>query len=120
MYYCGRGEDDLNGLVDPWVDRTYCNPPFAELKRWLHTIQHWAKAPDKRIAALAPARTHRKWYREAIGGITIVELNPLKFQGYDQAFPVPLHLLCFNFTPSQAWDSHGTVRNYPKPLYGAQ
>ena len=84
---------DPGGLVLPWVDRTFFNPPYKDLKLWL------ARAVEQDTVwsiGLVPVRTHRKWFREALNACTDLELlNPLKFVGYEQAFPAPLCLMSF-------------------------
>lgn len=100
-------EGDFNGLVEPWTDRTYCNPPFDKLKDWLAkaaleaSLAGYGPVPEpKRISVLAPVRPHRKWYRaaciEAKRTGFVLELNPIAFIGFDQVFPAPLALLGFN------------------------
>ena len=80
-----------NGMRQPWVDCTYVNPPFSELKQWL---AHAAKQdPDKRIAVLMPARLQRPWLRDYLQGRTVVALNSVKFEGYKGAFPQALLLV---------------------------
>lgn len=106
-----------DGLALPWCDRTYCNPPYGDLKAWLakamlESIPGPCKGDVTRIALLCPVRTHRPWYRQALDTTTaVVELASVKFHGYDQPFPAPLHLLCWGWTPTPAlW--RGTVRRY--------
>lgn len=103
-----------NGLTLPWYIRTYANPPYGALKDWLAKAVEESRSDLARIALLAPARTHRKWYRAALDTTTaVVELDPLKFKGYDSTFPAPLHLLCWGWVPNSAlWAQRGTVRNY--------
>lgn len=84
---------DAGGLVLPWLDRTYCNPPYKDLKAWLARAQDEALR-GLRIVVLAPVRTHRAWFRDALCKADRVRwLDPVKFEGYDQAFPAPLCLL---------------------------
>lgn len=92
MRYYGPPRD-AGGLVLPWLDRTYCNPPFKDLKAWLARAREESMR-GLRIAVLAPVRTHRAWFRNALDSATRVQwLDPVKFVGYDQAFPAPLCLL---------------------------
>lgn len=106
MHYTGP-EPGGDGLVEPWVDRTYCNPPYKDLKFWLDKALKEAKQ-GKRIAVLCPVRPHRAWFRRAMRAATsLVYLNPLKFEGYKQAFPAPLCLLIYNTTAEGAFDKWG-------------
>ena len=82
---------DCRGLVDPWPHKTFCNPPYGELRAWLE----WAMATYADHIMLVPVRPHRTWWREWAATFPpsdLVYLNPLKFVGYDQAFPAPLCL----------------------------
>lgn len=78
---------DGPGRTDAWVDRTYCNPPFSELKAWLAHAQQFNQL---RTAMLMPARLQRSWLREFLRYKEVVALNSVKFHGYDQAFPQAL------------------------------
>src|ERR1700759_4540239 len=87
------------GLLIPWPDCTYVNPPFKHLKHWLAKAGIEAgsdNAPG--IAMLAPTRGHREWWHEARDTCSVaIELHAkFTFVGYDQAFPAPLSLLLRN------------------------
>lgn len=87
--YSGGEVDD--GLREPWEDRTYANPPYGELKSWLATGLQWVEAGCD-VVMLVPLRTHRKWFRlDAWDAVCF--LDPLKFVGFDQAFPSALCVL---------------------------
>ena len=107
-------EGQADGLSCSWLDKTYANPPYGTLKDWLAKASAEATYRGKRIAMLCPVRTHRVWYREALDGTqTAIELPGVVFKGYKAAFPAPLHLLCWNWTPDpKLW--RGTVRRYVK------
>ena len=78
-----------DGLAVQWPCRTYCNPPYAELKKWL---QHGCEFDE--VVWLVPVRTHRRWFRGWL--ITYLSeklfLDPVTFYGHDNAFPAPLML----------------------------
>jgi len=78
------------GRSTPWVDRTYCNPPFSELEEW---CAHAACQPHVRWALLCPARLQRKWLRRLMRGRVVIALDSVCFEGYDQAFPQALVLI---------------------------
>lgn len=81
---------ELDGLVEPWRDYTFVNPPFKLLEEWLKKAQEEA-ALGHEIMLLAPTRAHRKWFRSAERSATkVCDLNPLTFEGYKSAFPAPL------------------------------
>jgi hypothetical protein len=75
---------DGPGLIASWVDRTYWNPPFCDLRAWIAK----AEREPGRWAGLFPARTNRVWCRALLRRVDgILWLNPLGFVGYDQAHP---------------------------------
>lgn len=79
-----------DGLAKPWDAPTFCNPPYNKLKDWLAK----ARSEEGPIIFLCPVRTNRAWFylttRESGKGAwdVIHFLRPVKFNGYDQAFPV--------------------------------
>lgn len=82
-----RSTDSL-GLIAPWPDRTFCNPPYNELHAWLE--MSLLQSTDHIL--LIPVRCHRKWWRKWGRQAEIIALDPLKFLGHDQTFPAPLCL----------------------------
>lgn len=107
--------DGDNGLAVSWTDRTYANPPYVDLRDWLAKAVQEAQE-GYRIALLGPVRTHRAWYSATLDTVSAaIELRPVKFEGFDQAFPAPLHLLCWNWIPTpHLWINRGTVRKMVK------
>jgi len=82
---------ERSGLIEPWLDRTYCNPPYNDLKSWL--AKAYAERGRGRIMCLIPVRPHRKWWRDYASTVdAICWLGPVKFVGYTQVFPAPLCL----------------------------
>lgn len=81
----------MDGLREPWADRTYCNPPYAELAAWLGKARREADE-GKEVALLVPMRTHREWFSLAAWE-RVCLLRPLKFVGYACDFPAPLAVL---------------------------
>ena len=98
--YCDldAGKD---GLTIPWPQFTFVNPPYKDLKKWLEKALHESGPLSfAEILLLVPVRTHRKWFREAMGYATeTVFLDPLKFHGFKQAFPAPMCLMYFGQRP---------------------
>lgn len=86
-YTLSEGHD---GLAMPWWDRTYVNPPYGELKKWLAKASEYPKTLE--VMLLCPVRTHRKWFRLDHWRSACL-LDPVKFEGYKQAFPAPLVML---------------------------
>lgn len=80
-----------DGLAVEWVDHTYVNPPYDQLRAWMRKA---ADSDAQELCMLIPNRTHRDWFRDLrplIG--TSIELRPLKFVGYKAPFPTPLVIL---------------------------
>lgn len=78
-----------DGLKTPWRPKAFINPPYNDLKKWL---AYGLTQPREQIW-LVPVRTHRTWWRAWRDQLDArFELDPLKFVGYDQAFPAPLLL----------------------------
>ena len=84
-------ENGDDGLSEAWPDRTFINPPYRDLKKWLaHGLA--GDCPGEQVW-LIPVRPHREWWRHfEYDCDALVWLNPLAFDGYDQKFPAPLCL----------------------------
>lgn len=92
-----KGAYLADGLALPWSDCTYVNPPFKDLRKWMHKASVEAQR-GHRIVMLCPVRGHRDWWHEYRDTCSVeVQLKPLKFLGYAGAFPAPLCLLCWNY-----------------------
>lgn len=93
------------GLEETWVDFTYVNPPYGKLKLWLEKASSSVKESggSLELIMLIPVRSHRKWWRETLlkPGVTLCWMNPLKFEGFSQAFPAPLVLAYFGTRVSE-------------------
>lgn len=113
VYDFSKGQ---NGLIQPWSSRTFINPPYDDLKRWFKKgrsefgAQIW----------LVPNRTNRLWFREwRSSQSAFVELDPVKFLGYDNAAPFALILTYFGVDSDsfvaaaiglgQVWKREGSV-----------
>lgn len=55
-----------NGLYFPWVDYTWCNPPFNECKKWIEKAYNENKDNGVKIAMLIPVRTETKYWHNFI------------------------------------------------------
>lgn len=96
------------GLAAHWHDRTYVNPPFADLKLWLGKALVTAVAGERepRVVMLCPVRSHRSWWRRAARAArAVVELDPVCFVGYDAPFPAPLCLFVWGSTPHEVHEA---------------
>ena len=99
--------DDSGGLGVQWPRRTYVNPPYKHLKKWLPKI-----ATAWECVALVPVRPHRKWWRAAVLDLKVLYLDPLKFVGYTQAFPAPLCLLYTGARRSEFAETFGDLGGF--------
>ena len=52
---------DDNGLAKEWGTSTFCNPPFAEIGRWVAKAFAEHKK-GKTVVLLIPSRTDTKWW----------------------------------------------------------
>lgn len=63
-------EEGHNGLLAPWVDKTYCNPPYGDaLPLWIHkgSTEHQRSLDmfEHEYLFLVPARTDTQWFSHA-------------------------------------------------------
>jgi hypothetical protein len=79
------------GLLEPWDDRTYANPPFENLHWW--SLKAQREGCSRRVALLAPFRTQRVWLRAVARSCGVLALDPVRFVGYGSGFPAALALL---------------------------
>lgn len=55
-----------NGLIMPWVNFSWCNPPYNECKKWIEKAYKENKERDIVIVMLLPARTETKYWHDFI------------------------------------------------------
>jgi hypothetical protein len=76
------------GLESPWINHTYINPPYANLKEWM---QFALTQTEVSWAMLCPVRPHRRWWAAlARHPNYVIFLAPVAFVGHATAFPAPL------------------------------
>lgn len=83
------------GLVQPWRDCVYVNPPFEVLGEWLDkSSEEYASGASEQVL-LFPVRPNRQWWVDYMQTIpsAVAWLKPLPFHGQEQAFPAPLVLV---------------------------
>lgn len=104
----GKDGIDDDGLLAAWPDATFANPPYGQLKRWLAKAVQEAEpigTVRDRIIVLTPVRSRSGWWRAARDAArksgAVVELDRVRFVGYESTFPESLALLCFNVDPER-------------------
>lgn len=95
---CPLERPDWDGLKVDWGKNNYVNPPFSEIKKWLHKGAE-EKAKGNRSLFLITLRPNCKYWAEFVWphvtGFWLLERN-LKFVGFERAFPVALCLVEFD------------------------
>lgn len=116
LFRADAGERD--GLMERWVDYTYCNPPFSVLKDWMLKARHEGD-DGLEIMLLTPVRPHRRWWRDVEDTSTeTCFLDPITFEGYKASFPQPMCMMYWGNLPSLfrlAFERLGDCRRKPKP-----
>lgn len=59
LYY----DEKLNGLEQPWVSWTFCNPPYKNILPWVKKAIEEAKRGNASVL-LVPARFETEWFRQ--------------------------------------------------------
>ena len=57
---------NYDGLIMPWVNFSWCNPPYNECKKWIEKAYKENKEKDIVIVMLLPVRTETKYFQEYI------------------------------------------------------
>lgn len=94
---------EQDGLELPWVNGTYVNPPFGDLKRWLEKSVHEYQRGVREQLLLVPVRARSRWWCDYMIDMptAIAWLKRIKFVGYKQSYPEPLFLVYLgNAVPS--------------------
>jgi hypothetical protein len=96
------------GEVADWPDRTFINPPYAFLEKWVKRLRR-----GHEHMLLAPVRANRAWMVRALSEATIqCWLKPFAFHGYTQSFPSPLAMVYYGqWTAAfrEAFGEHGEL-----------
>lgn len=79
------------GLLSPWPQRTYINPPYGDLQKWVAHKRTTVRKPEE--FWLVPNRTRSAWFRKWRDSLTArVELDRVCFNGFKGSFPESLIL----------------------------
>ncbi len=81
-----------DGLEKNWMDGTYVNPPYSQIKKWSARCATSHMLEGNEIVLLCPARTDTKWWHENVvkfaTAICYVK-GRLKFVGQLHGAPFP-------------------------------
>ena len=81
-----RLTDGVDGLEQPWLDWSFVNGPWGDLRVWLDVTK-----PQDRAAWLVPMRCHRSWLMDWYDAVDhVIAMPPMKFEGHRQAMPFPV------------------------------
>lgn len=58
-------EGEKNGLIEPWRDLNYCNPPFKDTGKWVKKAFQ-EKQRGRTTVLLIPARTETAYFQDYI------------------------------------------------------
>ena len=61
---------NLDGLLAPWIDVTFCNPPFRDAGEWVRKAIAEAKR-GARSVLIVPVGCSQSWWHEAAAHATI-------------------------------------------------
>lgn len=69
-----------DGLEQPWMDGTFCNPPFAQMGRWMRKGHlEWADH-KRRSCVVGLAGCSQEWFHQyAIHGMILVPNSRINF-----------------------------------------
>ena len=86
-------EDD-NGLAQEWTGVCWMNPPYNDIKRWIHKA-YQSSLEGATVVCLVPARPGSKWWQIAERGEIELCRGRIKFEGADSPAPFPSAFVIF-------------------------
>ena len=88
-----------NGLIQPWITWTYCNPPYSEVSLWVEKACSENSHRGTKIIMLLPVRTDTQWFHDYIYTNAACEIRfikgRLKFKGTKNSAPFPSMIVIF-------------------------
>jgi len=92
-YYYSMESD---GLRQPWVTWTYCNPPYSRVQDFIEKAKR-EQTNGNYSVLLVPARTDTNWFWDAAEQATEIRLlkGRLKFKGAYSSAPFPSAIMIF-------------------------
>ncbi|HEY5688553.1 MAG TPA: DNA N-6-adenine-methyltransferase [Yeosuana sp.] len=88
---------DFDGLSMEWGERTFCNPPYSKLSKWIEKA-YKESLKNKLIVLLIPSRTDTKAWHEYIMKSTDIRFikGRLKFGNAKHNAPFPSVIVVFD------------------------
>lgn len=69
-----------DGLAQPWVEMTFCNPPFADFGTWITKAYVEAKEQNINVCVLGPVGCSQRWFhRIAKKGTVLVPTKRINY-----------------------------------------
>lgn len=88
--------EEVNGLIQPWYDPTFVNPPYSNLYQWVRKGYEEAEKGNATVVMLVPARTDtRAWWNYVRWGEVRFLPGRLKFEGGKHSAPFPSAIVIF-------------------------
>lgn len=88
--------EEVNGLIQPWYDATFVNPPYSNLYQWVQKGYEEAEKGNATVVMLVPARTDtRAWWDYVRWGDVRFLPGRLKFKGGKHSAPFPSAIVVF-------------------------
>ena len=77
-----------DGLTAEWGSRSYVNPPYGELPKWIEkAFAEWKKG--KTVVMLIPSRTDTRWWHQYVMKATQIRFIKGRLHFDDQPNPAP-------------------------------
>ena len=95
----------LNGLIDglncEWGARTFCNPPYSQIAKWVKKAYEESQK-GKTVVLLIPSRTDTRWWHDYCmkGEIRFIK-GRLKFGDAKNSAPFPSAVVIFTPTKEE-------------------
>lgn len=86
----------FDGLSVEWGHRTFCNPPYNQIAKWVAKANYEA-AKGKTVVLLIPSRTDTKWWHDYCMKAREIRFikGRLKFDDFKNSAPFPSAIVVF-------------------------
>jgi site-specific DNA-methyltransferase (adenine-specific) len=87
----------VNGLLLPWGNRTFVNPPYSDIKSWMKK-GYEESLEGNLIVFLIPSRTDTKWWHQYVMKATEIRFiqGRLHFNNHKNPAPFPSCVAIFD------------------------